>query len=213
MVGIVLVSHSRALAEGAAELARQMGGAEVAIEPAGGLADGAIGTDAVRVAEAIGRAWSEDGVLVLMDLGSAILSAEMALEFVEPRRRGRVLLAPAPIVEGAVSAAVAARAGSPLADVAAEAAGGLAGKLAHLGGTAPAGTGEAARAPEGSAADGEVRARVVVDIPHGLHARPAARSAHEERGGPRVEPGRGVDDEPRAPPRPSQRVPAPRGGR
>lgn len=184
MVGIVLVSHSRALAEGAAELARQMGGAEVAIEPAGGLADGAIGTDAVRVAEAIARAWSADGVLVLMDLGSAVLSAEMALDFIDAERRGSVLLTPAPIVEGAVAAAVAARAGSPLADVAAEAAGGLAGKLAHLGGGATAGVGGATEAPRVAAGDarGEVRARFVVDIPHGLHARPAALLVRAARG-------------------------------
>ena len=80
MVGLVLVSHSRLVAEGAAELARQMGGAEVAIVPAGGLEDGSIGTDAVRVADAIRAAMSPDGVLVLMDLGSAVLSAELALD-------------------------------------------------------------------------------------------------------------------------------------
>ncbi|MGZ4115638.1 MAG: PTS-dependent dihydroxyacetone kinase phosphotransferase subunit DhaM, partial [Actinomycetota bacterium] len=73
MVGLVLVSHSATLAEGAAELARQMGGEDVAIEPAGGLdlPDRPIGTDAVLVLAAIERAWSDDGVLVLMDLGSA----------------------------------------------------------------------------------------------------------------------------------------------
>jgi phosphocarrier protein FPr len=77
MVGIVLVSHSHSLAEGAAELARQMGGPEVPIETAGGLDDPerSIGTDAVLVVQAIERAWSQDGVLVLMDLGSAVLSA------------------------------------------------------------------------------------------------------------------------------------------
>ena len=184
MVGIVLVSHSRALAEGAAELARQMGGADVAIEPAGGLEDGAIGTDAIRVAEAIARAWSDDGVLVLMDLGSAVLSAEMALDFVGAERRGRVLLAPAPLVEGAVAAAVAARAGSPLAEVAAEASGGLAGKLAHLGHVTPATDGGPASTASRAATDGgaEVRARFVVDIPHGLHARPAALLVRSARG-------------------------------
>ena len=77
-VGIVLVSHSAALAEGVAELAREMAGEEVPIEPAGGIEGGALGTDAVRVAEAIGRADRGDGVLVLMDLGSAVLSAELA---------------------------------------------------------------------------------------------------------------------------------------
>ena len=82
MVGLVLVSHSYRLAEGTAELARQMGGDEVRIETAAGLdtPDHEIGTDAMLVSGAIERAWSDDGVLVLMDLGSAVLSAEMALD-------------------------------------------------------------------------------------------------------------------------------------
>ncbi|HZA90141.1 MAG TPA: hypothetical protein VE401_07885, partial [Solirubrobacterales bacterium] len=80
MVGIVLVSHVAAVASGAAELAREMGGEGVPIEPAGGLEDGATGTDAERVRVAIERAMSPDGVLVLMDLGSALMSAEMATE-------------------------------------------------------------------------------------------------------------------------------------
>ncbi len=89
MVGIVIVSHSYALAEGVAELARQMGGPDVRIETAGGLdlPDHPIGTDAVMVMSAVERAWSPDGVLVLMDLGSAVLSAEMALELL-PEERG-----------------------------------------------------------------------------------------------------------------------------
>ena len=154
MVGLVLVSHSRLVADGAAELARQMGGADVAIVAAGGLEDGSIGTDAVRVADAIRAAMAPEGVLVLMDLGSAVLSAELALDLLAEGRE-RVRLVPAPLVEGAVAAAVAARAGAALDEVAAEAAGGLAGKEAHLG----ASTG----------------ATVTVAIPHGLHARPAAR--------------------------------------
>ncbi|MFM8944636.1 MAG: dihydroxyacetone kinase phosphoryl donor subunit DhaM, partial [Actinomycetota bacterium] len=133
MVSLVLVSHSRSVAEGAAELARQMGGAEVTILPAGGLDDGAIGTDAVRVADAIRAAMSPEGVVVLMDLGSAVLSTELALDLLE-EGRDRVRLTAAPLVEGAVAAAVAARAGGSLDDVIAEATGGLAGKEAHLGG-------------------------------------------------------------------------------
>ena len=85
MVGIVIVSHSAALADGVVELAREMGGEEVAIEPAGGIEGGAIGTDAERVREAaIERVRSPDGVLVLMDLGSALMSAEMAIEMADP---------------------------------------------------------------------------------------------------------------------------------
>ena len=86
MVGIVIVSHSFRIAEGVAELAREMGGPDIRLETAGGLdmPDHPIGTDAVLVMQAIERAWSEDGVLVLMDLGSAVLSAEMALDLLEP---------------------------------------------------------------------------------------------------------------------------------
>src|SRR5213593_4294687 len=130
VIGIVLVSHSPKVAEGVAELAREMGGAEVRLEPVGGLdlLDRPMGTDAVLVMQAIERAWSDDGVLVLMDLGSAVMSAEMALDMLPEPRRGHVLLCEAPLVEGAVAAAVAARAGSPIDRVAEEARGGLAGK-------------------------------------------------------------------------------------
>ena len=114
MVGIVLVSHSHRIAEGAAELARQMGGEDARIETAGGLdtPDHEIGTDAILVQQAIERAWSDDGVLVLMDLGSAVLSAEMAVDLLpEDVDRSKIRLIDAPFVEGAVAAAVTARIG------------------------------------------------------------------------------------------------------
>src|SRR5919198_2419421 len=135
MVGIVLVSHSATLAAGVRELAAEMAGPDVRLELAGGIEapEPALGTDAVRVTEAIARADSGDGVLVLMDLGSAVLSAETALDLVTPAQQGRVLLCEAPLVEGAVAAAVAARLGASLEEVAAEARGGLQGKIGHLG--------------------------------------------------------------------------------
>jgi phosphoenolpyruvate-protein phosphotransferase len=152
------------------ELAREMAGPDLAIEPAGGLdaPEPALGTDAMRVLAAIERADAGDGVLVLMDLGSAVLSAELALDLVAPERRERVLLCEAPLVEGAVAAAVAASGGLPLDRVAAEARGGLAAKAAHLGAEQPA---AAADMPptEGS----ERRIRIGNRL--GLHARPAAR--------------------------------------
>src|SRR4029453_17117652 len=134
MVGLVIVSHSAPLAEGVAELARGMGG-EVPIELAGGIEspEPALGTDAVCVAEAIERADQGDGVLVLMDLGSAVLSAEMALDLLPGERRERVVLTEAPLAEGAVAAAVTARLGASLEEVAAEAGGALQAKVAHLG--------------------------------------------------------------------------------
>src|SRR5438094_9693146 len=139
MVGIVIVSHSGTLAEGVRELAAEMAGPDVKLELAGGLAEeGALGTDAVRVMEAIDRADSGGGVLVLMDPGSPVLSAETALDFLTPEQRESVLLCEAPLVEGAVAAAVAARLGEPLAEVANEARGGLQGKTAQLGAGEPA---------------------------------------------------------------------------
>jgi multiphosphoryl transfer protein len=170
LISIVLVSHSRALAEGVAALAREMGGEEVAIAAAGGLADppDAIGTDAVRVQQAIERVRGEDGVLVLMDLGSALMSAEMAVEMAAGD--GRVLLSEAPLVEGAVAAAARARGGATLDEAAAEARGALRMKAEQLG----------AAEEEPTAAEPEVdgpELRLTVDIPLGLHARPAARLA------------------------------------
>ena len=171
MVGIVIVSHSETLAAGVRELAAEMAGPDVKLELAGGLAEeGALGTDAVRVMEAIGRADSGDGVLVLMDLGSAVLSAETALDFLTPEQRESVLLCEAPLVEGAVAAAVAARLGEPLAEVAKEARGGLQGKTAQLGAAEP-------EAPTEASAPLEEGLTLRLDIrnPLGLHARPAAR--------------------------------------
>ncbi len=132
-----------------------MGGPDVKLETAGGLnmPDHPIGTDAVLVMEAIDRAWSDDGVLVLMDLGSAVLSAEMALDLMPEERRANVLLCEAPIVEGAVAAAVTSKLGASLDRVAQEARGGLAGKMAHLGDTGRRTGGRARRAPGGRRGD------------------------------------------------------------
>jgi phosphoenolpyruvate-protein phosphotransferase/dihydroxyacetone kinase phosphotransfer subunit len=171
MVGIVIVSHSATLARGVVELARQMG-ADVRIEAAGGMAEpeGEIGTDVGLVHEAIGRAAGPDGVLVLMDLGSAVMSAEMAAEMVATEDGPRVLLCEAPLVEGAVAAAARAGAGADLDEVAAEARSALGMKAAQLGAEEPAGA-PAAATP---AADGE-SLRLEVGNRLGLHARPAAR--------------------------------------
>ena len=134
MVGLVVVSHSEALAEGVVALAREMGGEELKLEAAGGMDEpGALGTDAERVRAAIERAMSDDGVLVLMDLGSALMSAEFAIEMLDGAG-GRVLMSDAPLVEGTVAAAVArARRAPTLEEVAAEARGALAMKASQLG--------------------------------------------------------------------------------
>jgi phosphoenolpyruvate-protein phosphotransferase/dihydroxyacetone kinase phosphotransfer subunit len=175
VIGLVLVCHSAKLAEGVAELAAQMSPEGLRIAVAGGLDQPGrpLGTDALLVARAIDEAWSPDGVLVLMDLGSAVLSAEMALDLLPQERRERVLLSEAPLVEGAVAAAVSAGLGDSLEKVADEARGALAGKAAHLVQT----EGQ----PGGGPADGSLATaatgpdlRIVIANRLGLHARPAA---------------------------------------
>jgi PTS hybrid protein len=132
-VGLVVVSHSRPLAEAAVTLARQMlPGRELAIEVAAGTEDGDLGTDAVAISAAMAAADSGNGVVVLMDLGSAVLSAETALELLDDDVRERVLLSPGPLVEGLIGAAVVAAGGADRDRVAAEALLGLAPKQAHL---------------------------------------------------------------------------------
>jgi phosphocarrier protein FPr len=168
-VGIVVVSHSRTLAEAAVALAREMlAGQEVRIEVAAGLDDGTFGTDAVAISAAVTAADSGEGVVVLMDLGSAVLSAELALEFLDEPTRDRVLLCPAPLVEGLIGAAVTAAGGAGRAEVADEALAGLAAKQTHLGGPGPA---PATATPQDAGATGSF----TVAGAHGLHARPAAR--------------------------------------
>ena len=110
MVGIVLVSHSKEIAEGTADLVLQMAG-EVEISAVGGDADGSFGTDPERIEASI-RALETDEVLVFMDLGSAVLSAETVLEMLPPETRDRVTLVDAPFVEGAFAAGVTASTGA-----------------------------------------------------------------------------------------------------
>lgn len=113
MVGLVIVSHSRKIAEGVVELAAQMAPGLKGIRAAGGMEDGEIGTDAMRILSAIREADSGDGVLILCDLGSAVMSAETAVELLDDPEIP-VRIADAPLVEGAVIAAVEAFAGEPL---------------------------------------------------------------------------------------------------
>ena len=102
MVGIVIVSHSEKIAEGVVELARQMA-ADVPLAAAGGLEDGSIGTDFQKIYSAVEAVQSDDGVAVLFDLGSAIMTTEMVLESFEGVT---IKMADAPLVEGAIAAAV-----------------------------------------------------------------------------------------------------------
>jgi dihydroxyacetone kinase phosphotransfer subunit len=113
-VALVLVSHSSRLAEGTRDLAEQVAQGAVPIRAVGGAEDGSLGTNALAIMEAIESLEGAGGVLVLVDLGSAVLSAETALEQLRPETRERVRLADAPFVEGAVAAAVEASVGSEL---------------------------------------------------------------------------------------------------
>ena len=133
-VGLVVVSHSRTLARSAVALAAEMlHGRPLRIEVAAGLDDTTFGTDAVAIMEAIERADGPAGVVVLMDLGSAVLSTELALDLLQDSSiRDRVTLSPAPLVEGLIVAAVAAAGGASRAEVAAEARDALMGKSGHL---------------------------------------------------------------------------------
>jgi len=175
MIGIVLVSHSSKLAEGVYELVSQMTQGQVPIAVAGGIEDpdNPIGTDPIRVQEAIESVYSDDGVVVLMDLGSALLSAEMALEFLTAEQQANIRLCEAPLVEGAMAAAVQATASTDIEAVLAEARTALAAKAAQLQQAMPDApptppTPEVVITPEH-----EIRLTIRNKL--GLHARPAAQ--------------------------------------
>jgi dihydroxyacetone kinase phosphotransfer subunit len=113
-VGIVIVSHSAKVAEGAADMVRQMVGSSVRVAYTGGNSEGGLGTDVAAIMAAIDHAWSDAGVAILVDLGGAETNSEMAIEMLDADRRDRVVMCNAPIVEGAVIAATEASGGSPL---------------------------------------------------------------------------------------------------
>lgn len=175
-VGLVIVSHSARIAAGVVELAAQMA-PEVTIAEAGGTDEGGIGTSFDLVQAGIERADSGDGAVLLCDLGSAVLTAETALDFLDDEQRMRVRIAEAPIVEGAVAAAVATATGSDLEAVlaAAESANAAAGGTASSGPIDPAGDAATATPPGGPASAQDRVARTVTLVNRdGLHARPAA---------------------------------------
>jgi PTS hybrid protein len=116
-VGIVIVSHSPKVAEGAADMVRQMVGSSVRVAHTGGNPDGGLGTDVASIMAAIDTAWSEAGVAIFVDLGGAETNSEMAIEMFDAKRRDRVVMCNAPIVEGAVIGATEASGGSPLETV------------------------------------------------------------------------------------------------
>ena len=121
MVGVVIVSHSSKVAEGIREMALQMANPDQKIIAAGGTANDGIGTDAVKILNAVNEADDGEGVIILVDLGRAVLSAEVAMEMLDDIVRERVRIADTPILEGSISAVVEASIGSPLEAVVATA--------------------------------------------------------------------------------------------
>ena len=119
-VGLVLVSHSGAIATGLADLVGQVAGPEVPIVTAGGMPDGSLGTDGGRVLEVLRSAanGAGAGAVVLMDLGSSVLAVRAALAELEPEELERIVVVDAPLVEGAVAAGVTASTGAELDEVA-----------------------------------------------------------------------------------------------
>lgn len=165
-VGLVFVSHSDKIADGLRELAGQMA-QNAPMAAAGGTDDGRIGTSFDKVTAAIAAVDQGVGVVLLCDLGSAILTAETALDFLDDSVRERVRIVDAPLIEGGVAAAVASEVGGTLHAVmeAAESAGGTT--------ALSAGSAEIAEQTEPAPPSGYSRTVTLINK-DGLHARPAA---------------------------------------
>ncbi len=173
MVGLVLVSHSRPLAEATADLIRRtVNNPELRLTCSGGIGEHReeLGTDAVEIQEAIGTVYSGDGVVVLMDMGSAILSAETAKDFLDPAQQPQVRLTSAPLVEGGIAAAIQAQLGSSIDEVVNAARQSLLPKQDQIQDTdSPVqATVDVVQAAPSETVD------VTILNPHGLHLRPAA---------------------------------------
>jgi PTS hybrid protein len=159
-VGIVVVSHSVAIAEGTVELARQMAPTTTLVA-AGGTDEGGLGTSFDKISAALSAADTGQGVVVLCDLGSAILTTETAVDFLDDDEAARVVLADAPVVEGTVAAAVSAETGGTLQEVAAAA-------------RTASGVADPHRDERELRGGDAVERSVVLVNESGLHARPAA---------------------------------------
>src|SRR6266700_1204393 len=178
-VGLVIVSHSSRLADGVAELAGQMTQGKTPISAAGGAVDDILGTSADKILAAIQSIDGPYGVLVLLDLGSAILSAEIALEMLSDEQMERIRLSYAPLVEGAVAAALEASLGRPLAQVQQEAEKTAnVDQLQKLKPLTPAENipGETVTPPESGSPEetSALQVQLTLANPTGLHARPAS---------------------------------------
>ncbi len=172
MVGLVLVSHSRPLAEAVADLARRAVNSDLRLTFSGGVGEYRLelGTDAIEIREAISTVYSEDGVLVLMDMGSAILSAETAKDLLSPEQQEKVRLTSAPLVEGGIAAAVQAELGASIDDVAKAALQSLLPKQDQVQDISP----DIEAVQEAAPPTVNETLDVTIQNTHGLHLRPAA---------------------------------------
>jgi multiphosphoryl transfer protein len=177
MVGLVIVSHSNALSQALVGLVRQVATGHLPLCGVGGVGVDrqAFGTDAVNIVEAIESVFSPDGVVVLVDLGSAILSAETALELLPEEMRPHIRICGAPIVEGAVAAGVQISLGGSLEVVCHEAGRALVPKINQMSGSDEIFVAPGARDPAQPLPEDWQTIQLTVNTPHGLHARPAAR--------------------------------------
>ncbi len=177
MVGIVIVSHSAKLATGVKELAQQMIQTDIPLAIAAGIDDpeNPLGTDALQIRAAIESLSDSAGVVILMDLGSAIMSAEMALEFLPEEQRKKIRLCPAPLVEGAIAAVVEAASGASLEQVMASARASLTAKISQLTDDSTSSGEEKSQEDETALVTPEQQIQLTVLNYYGLHARPAAK--------------------------------------
>jgi multiphosphoryl transfer protein len=185
MVGIVIVSHSAPLASAVVSLAQQVTPNPVAIAIAAGIDDpeNPFGTDALSIQNAIESVYDESGVIVLMDLGSAVLNAEMALEFLTEEQRSNVKLCEAPLVEGAIAAVIEASFNAPLAKVVEAARNSLIGKISQLGldnleeipQQSPNNDRQKLANNSNFSTENNTKIQLIVTNKQGLHLRPAAQ--------------------------------------
>ncbi|AXJ02267.1 phosphoenolpyruvate-protein phosphotransferase [Cyclonatronum proteinivorum] len=177
MTGIVAVSHSAKLAESVLELAMEMGRDHLKVASAGGVDDpeNPIGTDAMKIFEAIEKVYSDDGVLVFMDMGSAIMSTELALDFFDEERRSNIHLCEAPFVEGIVAATALAATGAGIEEIIEEARFSVRGKASQLGVDYAAIYGGGSTGADAESGDKAIGKEFTLKNTMGLHARPAAR--------------------------------------
>lgn len=175
MVGIVIVSHSKELAESLCEMALQVGRSVVPIATAGGVDDAKdpIGTDAVKIVHAIEEVYSPDGVLVFMDMGSAVLSAETALDFLDVEKKKKIRLSGAPLVEGVISAVVQSASGLGIEEIMDEADKAILPKRNQLGLQKQQKSREKQKSDHSE--DNVLKNRYRLKNTLGLHARPAAQ--------------------------------------